>query len=63
MKFDLAYSSDLGRQRNTAKLIMAENEKKTPELLEHDGFKEWNYGGFEGKTNVRCGHQFLKRTI
>ena len=31
---------------------MAENEKKTPELLEHDGFKEWNYGGFEGKTNA-----------
>lgn len=51
-KFDLAYSSDLGRQRNTAKLILAENEKKTPKLSEHDGFKEWNYGGFEGKTNA-----------
>ena len=33
-KFDLAYSSDLGRQRNTAKLILAENEKKTPKLSE-----------------------------
>lgn len=51
-KFDLAYSSDLGRQRNTAKLILAENEKKAPKLSEHDGFKEWNYGGFEGKTNA-----------
>lgn len=51
-KFDLAYSSDLGRQRNTAKLILAENANKKPTLSEHDGFKEWNYGGFEGKTNA-----------
>ncbi|MGM0123053.1 hypothetical protein IGI37_000419 [Enterococcus sp. AZ194] len=51
IKFDLAYSSELGRQRNTAKLILSKSEHKTPELLEHDGFKEWNYGGYEGKTN------------
>lgn len=51
-KFDLAYSSDLGRQRNTAKLILAENTNKKPALSEHNGFKEWNYGGFEGKTNA-----------
>lgn len=51
-KFDLAYSSDLGRQRNTAKLILAQNKNKTPKISEHDGFKEWNYGGFEGKTNA-----------
>jgi len=52
IKFDLAYSSDLGRQRNTAKQILAQNENKKPKILEHDGFKEWNYGGFEGKTNA-----------
>lgn len=52
IKFDLAYSSDLGRQRNTAKQILAQNENKKPKLSEHDGFKEWNYGGFEGKTNA-----------
>ncbi|MGO3603880.1 MAG: histidine phosphatase family protein [Enterococcus malodoratus] len=52
ISFDLAYSSDLGRQRNTAKLILAQNKNKTPKISEHDGFKEWNYGGFEGKTNA-----------
>jgi broad specificity phosphatase PhoE len=51
IKFDLAYSSDLGRQRNTAKLILAKNNNKKPKLFEHDGFKEWNYGGYEGKTD------------
>ncbi|MGG5372180.1 histidine phosphatase family protein [Enterococcus sp. AZ196] len=51
IKFDLAYSSDLGRQRNTAKLILAKSGNSKTELLEHDGFKEWNYGGYEGKTN------------
>lgn len=49
--FDLAYSSDLGRQRNTAKLILSKNDNKKPKLMEHDGFKEWNYGGYEGKTD------------
>lgn len=51
MEFVSAYSSELGRQRNTAKLILAENNHAVPEIIEHDGFKEWNYGGFEGKTN------------
>lgn len=51
IEFISAYSSDLGRQRNTAKLILTENDSDTPEIIEHDGFKEWNYGGFEGKTN------------
>lgn len=50
--FDLAYSSDLGRQRNTLKLILSKNEHDIPEMKEHDGFKEWNYGGFEGKTDI-----------
>lgn len=49
--FDLAYSGDLGRQRNTAKLILSKNDNKKPKLMEHDGFKEWNYGGYEGKTD------------
>lgn len=49
--FDLAYSSDLGRQRNTAKLILSKNDNKKTKLREHDGFKEWNYGGYEGKTD------------
>jgi probable phosphoglycerate mutase len=52
IKFAGAYSSDLGRQRHTAKLILAENAHETPELVELYGLREWNYGGFEGKTNA-----------
>jgi probable phosphoglycerate mutase len=52
IKFTGAYSSDLGRQRHTAKLILAENAHETPELVELYGLREWNYGGFEGKTNA-----------
>lgn len=51
IEFDLAYSSDLGRQRNTAKLILSKTAKSKPKLTELDGFKEWNYGGYEGKTS------------
>ena len=52
ISFTGAYSSDLGRQRNTAKYILEENKNETPQLTELDGFKEWNYGGYEGKTNA-----------
>ncbi len=51
IKFDLAYSGLLGRQRNTLKILLEKNENDIPELQEHIGFNEWNYGGFEGKTN------------
>lgn len=51
VKFSGAYSSDLGRQRSTAQLILAENNKKTPTLTENNGFREKNFGGFEGQTN------------
>lgn len=60
MNFDSAYSSDLGRQRNTAKLILAENLNDAPDLVELDGFKEWNYGGFEGKSNAEMWEPIFK---
>lgn len=52
IEFVEAYSSDLGRQRNTLKLILERNNHEVPMIKEHDGFKEWFYGGFEGKTNA-----------
>ncbi|KAF1302706.1 histidine phosphatase family protein [Candidatus Enterococcus willemsii] len=51
VKFVTAYSSDLGRQRKTAELILKNNENKVPELQEHIGFREFFYGGFEGSTD------------
>lgn len=50
--FTSAYSSDLGRQRSTANLILAENSHKVPALTENNGFREKNFGGFEGQKNA-----------
>lgn len=51
IRFVASYSSDLGRQRHTANLILSKNENKLPALKEHIGFREWFYGGFEGNTD------------
>ena len=49
--FTSAFSSDLARQRNTAKLILEENSGEVPELTELIGFREKNFGSFEGQSN------------
>lgn len=49
--FSTAFSSDLGRQRATAKHILAQNEGDIPELQEVIGLREEFYGGFEGKPD------------
>lgn len=51
IEFERVFTGDLGRQRNTARIIIEENNKKDVPFEEHIGFQEWNYGGFEGKTN------------
>lgn len=51
VKFESVYTGDLSRQRNTARIIIEENNNKNVAFNEHVGFQEWNYGGFEGKTN------------
>lgn len=51
IKFTGAYSSDLGRQRKTAQLILAQNTNKVPQIIENKGFREKNFGGFEGQSN------------
>jgi probable phosphoglycerate mutase len=61
IRFAGAYSSDLGRQRYTAKLILAENAHETPELVELYGLREWNYGGFEGKANAEMWDPIFQR--
>lgn len=50
--FRTAFSSDLGRQRDTARLILAENAApaaQRPQLAEIYGLREWNCGSFEEK--------------
>lgn len=60
VRFDLAYTGDLGRQRNTLKLILAQNMQKRPKVRYHDGFKEWNFGGYEGKQNAEMWQPIFK---
>ena len=60
VRFDLAYTGDLGRQRNTLKLILAQNKQKRPKVRYHDGFKEWNFGGYEGKQNAEMWQPIFK---
>jgi len=52
--FTTAFSSDLSRQKDTATLILAENEHSVPPLEELHGLREWRLGGFEGgsRTNL-----------
>lgn len=61
IKFDTAFSSDLGRQRNTAKEILSKNKNDKPELIEHNGFKEWNYGGYEGRDNQEMWNPIMEK--
>ncbi|MGC6768237.1 histidine phosphatase family protein [Enterococcus sp. LJL128] len=51
VKFSSAFSSDLARQKNTAKLILNENSAEVPEVTELKGFREKNFGSFEGQSN------------
>lgn len=61
IQFSAAYSSDLGRQRNTAKLILNENSHDIPQLEELYGLREWNYGSFEGRDEAEvCKPMFDK---
>ncbi|MFV0393455.1 MAG: histidine phosphatase family protein [Coprobacillaceae bacterium] len=46
-----AYSSDLGRQRSTANLILSKNSNKVPNITEIIGFREKNFDSFEGRSN------------
>jgi len=46
--FTAAFSGDLTRQKDTAALILAENEHSVPPLEELHGLREWCMGGFEG---------------
>jgi len=50
VRFIAAWSSDSGRARETAALILAKQQKKPP-LQERKGLREVFFGSFEGDTN------------
>lgn len=50
--FQLAFASDLGRQKETARRILAHNRCAfVPDLTEENGLREINFGSFEEKPN------------
>ena len=48
ISFTAAFSGDIGRQKDTASLILAGNRHPVPPLEELYGLREWCMGGFEG---------------
>ena len=50
--FHQAYASDMGRAVSTARYVIEANRKDKPALRKMSGLREWNYGGYEGKTNA-----------
>lgn len=51
VEFVSAYSSDLGRARETAKLVLQNNGQKDLQYTEDQRFREVCYGVYEGDTN------------
>lgn len=52
IRFTTAFSSDAGRARETAKLILEENQNVRPALTELKTLREWGYGGYEGRDDA-----------
>lgn len=51
--FKTAFSSDAGRARSTALIILDENKgTEKPALTELTQLREWGYGGFEGRDDA-----------
>lgn len=50
--FVAAYTSDLGRARSTAKIILEQGDRTGLTLIDDPRFREWNYGGYEGRPDV-----------
>ena len=47
--FDAAYSSDLGRQRDTARLVLDQMGLSNMEVIENRGLRETCFGSWEGE--------------
>lgn len=49
--FDAAYSSDLGRARQTARIVLDEKGQQDMPLIEVPQIRETNFGSYEGDKN------------
>jgi broad specificity phosphatase PhoE len=50
--FIAAYSSDLGRARSTARIVLAQGRQSALPVQEDARLREWNYGSFEGRPDA-----------
>ncbi|MFT8361868.1 MAG: histidine phosphatase family protein [Sporolactobacillus sp.] len=62
IKFDAAFSSDLGRARETARLILANCATPDLSLTELEALREVNFGSFEGTPSVSAWDQARVRS-
>jgi len=53
VKFETAYSSDLGRARWTARIVLDGVGQPDLPINETDKIRETNFGSYEGETNFR----------
>jgi probable phosphoglycerate mutase len=63
IEFISAWTSDLGRQRATAKHILSKNKNNIPSFAELYGLREWNFGGFEGGENSAVWKTIFKNRL
>jgi probable phosphoglycerate mutase len=50
--FIAVYSSDLGRARSTARIVLAQGRQQQLPVQEDARLREWNYGSFEGRPDA-----------
>lgn len=50
--FIAVHSSDLGRARSTARIVLAQGRQQQLPLQEDERLREWNYGSFEGRPDA-----------
>lgn len=53
IQFKAAYSSDLGRARQTARIVLDAMEQKEMPVTEVPEMRETNFGSYEGEYNIR----------
>ena len=60
--FDKVYSSDSGRARETASLILKNNGQKDVAVKEDQRFREANFGSYEAKPNQEMAEAAIKQS-
>ncbi len=62
IKFNILYTSDLGRARETASIIKSKQHSNLA-VIEDNRLREWNYGGYEGGLDGELWTPFFKSGI